>query len=157
MEKLELKHLAAYLPYGLKVQHTEFLPNKDEIQTTLIESISDNCVTFTEYCCDYYFNEIEPECKIKPILRPLSDLTKEIEVNGEKFMPMEKLYKHWVGTHTNNQINQKYFSEIMERLSKYDDCKHIHYCIVENLFKWHFDIFELIHKNLAIDINTLKL
>jgi hypothetical protein len=27
--------------------------------------------------------------KIKPILRPLSDLTKEIEVNGEKFIPIE--------------------------------------------------------------------
>ena len=33
--------------------------------------------------------------------------------------------------------------------------KNTPYWIMEKLFKWHFDVFNLLEKGLAIDINTL--
>lgn len=52
--KLELKHLAPYLPYGLKVQHTEYGEN-DTIIIDEVESINKECITFKRGC-DYYFD-----------------------------------------------------------------------------------------------------
>lgn len=76
---------------------------------------------------------------IKPILRPLSDLTKEIEVNGEKFVPQDKM-KHldleWL-INSDNLIMKTNYEDVLK------------------LLEWHFDIFELIKDKLAIDINTL--
>lgn len=66
--KLELKHLAAYLPYELKMYYETLLGVKRHWIL--------RCGTISEAIV--YQN--------KPILRPLSDLTKEIEVNGEKFV-----------------------------------------------------------------------
>lgn len=70
----------------------------------------------------------------KLILRPLSDLTKEIEVNGEKFVPRSKFF--------GNPLDY-----IITKNS---------YEVVQQLISWHFDIFGLIDAGLAIDINTLK-
>lgn len=75
---------------------------------------------------------IEPH---KLLLRPLYQLTKPIEHNGKKFVPIEKLsitfdnfeFNHMFG------INEKY-------LSVYD---------YKLLLSWHFDIFGLIDRNLA--------
>ena len=74
--KLELKHLAPYLPYELKYF---FKGSVQEIRT--LES-GDLGKIMLEW-----FNESK-----KPILRPLSDLTEEIEVNGNKFIPYEDDY-----------------------------------------------------------------
>lgn len=81
--KLELKHIAPYLPYGLKI-FTDY----DGIQE--INGMPD--LFHASYYCEKTDAGDEPHIEqIKPILRPLSDLTKEIEVNGEKFVPMIKL------------------------------------------------------------------
>ena len=66
--ELQLKHLAPYLPYRLKVTKDDWgrVFKMDNDGTTL------NCIGI-----DYILN-----INAKPILRPLSDLTKEIEVNG---------------------------------------------------------------------------
>ena len=76
--KLELKHLAPYLPYGLK----------------LIGDIDNNPIDKYDISTDgwlcYITNNGGGKGRIsgyKPILRPLSDLTKEIEINGNKFVP----------------------------------------------------------------------
>jgi len=81
--KLELKHLVGYLPYGLKI-----MTDYDGIQE--IQGMPDL------FHVNYYDNESdngdEPHIEdIKPILHPLSDLTKEIEVNGEKFVPLTEI------------------------------------------------------------------
>jgi len=102
---------------------------------------------------------------VKPILRPLSDLTKEIEVNGEKFVPIDFLIKN-----INNRIS---YSD--NRFTDYDDGKSkniLHFylsdiCfgsiefqdsldILEKLYEWHFDIHGLIEKGEAININTIS-
>ena len=73
--KLELKHLAAYLPFGLKVRSFR------EGQALFLEDIS-----MSGEFIDYLFEKSEVRTYstliYKPILRPLSDLTKEITHNG---------------------------------------------------------------------------
>jgi hypothetical protein len=81
---------------------------------------------------------------IKIILRPLSDLTKEIEVNGERFVPIKKCKK----------------TTILKHVSKYPfdfkDLEFERYDVMLLLFQWHFDFQGLIEKGLAVDINTLS-
>jgi len=74
------------------------------------------------------------------IARPLSDLTKEIEVNGEKFVPQDKLPHldlKWL-INSDNLILKTNYEDVLKLLS------------------WHFDIYNLIENGLAIDVNTLS-
>lgn len=165
-EQLTLEHLALYLPYKLKVRWeyeigTEFEdtaiwilhPTKDAL-----DSLRDN-----EHISLYNLLT-EVETVYKPILRPLSDLTKEIEVNSEKFVPIDVIKDEflecdtliygdagygWIGLYNDNTLIPFYMECDMEIMPE------IHYGIVTFLAKWHFDIFGLISKGLAIDINTL--
>jgi len=126
--ELEIKHVGFYLPYGLKAinTHRGFIVDIFGIQLDLdiIHNLGKTPIRF-----------------INPILRPLSDITKEIEHNGERFVPYEKLGKR------PNLLDYK-IEEI--------DFKRLPYELIEKLLEWHFDIFNLIPNNLAIDINTIK-
>jgi len=79
-----LEKIAGYLPYKVKMH-------------VMGEIINDTPMTYeltgiTDFWCNT-FNSIESfhlsDCF--PILRPLSDLTKEIEVDGEKFVPIARV------------------------------------------------------------------
>lgn len=75
MEKLIINHLAPYLPYELEaVGYHEGKPHKTKIDCTNIG----------------YFTSGFAESK--PILRPLSDLAKEIEIDGVTICPLMTLY-----------------------------------------------------------------
>lgn len=128
--KLELKHIAPYLPYGLtSVNYFDGIELKRKI-------VPSNIMGF-----------VDGDTNAKPILRPLSDLTKEIKVNGEKFVPIEFIEEKY---YTQNWANQ--LSRCIE------DEKwiyHLDYSLILSLLEWHFDVFGLIENNLAIDINTL--
>lgn len=80
--------------------------------------------------------EIGTECKL--ICHPLSDLTKEIEVDGDWLIPNDKVM---------------YFDGKELALTPVSQMP---YGWVTRLFEWHFDLFQLIEMGLAIDINTLK-
>ncbi len=127
MEKLELKHLAPYLPYGLKIRIFR------EGRALFVEDI-----TMNGEIIDYLFEESEnrkwTKNIYKPILKPLSDLTKEIEINGEKFVPMDRL---------EDFIDFEWGHERVE------------YWKIQKMFEWNIDVFRLIPKGLAIDFNTL--
>ncbi len=126
--KLELKHIAPYLPYELEIKYrassTQFL-GKDNL-----------------HLIDLCLNK-----QWKPILRPLSDLTKEIEHNGEILTPSEK---YWGLTSFSVFFNY----DGWVNLESYLNSK-VPYGVVQCLIKWHFDVFGLIEKGLAIDINTI--
>lgn len=129
MEKLKLKHLAPYLPYKLKGNYevSEVVPSaKFELRNK--ELRTDNVDFFLNYA--------------KPILRPLSDLTKEIEVNGEKFVPIEYFLGD-DGDNILNAFNHNKNSDVIE------------YVLVLKLLEWHFDIYGLIEKGLAVDKNKI--
>ena len=132
--KLELKHLAPYLPYGLKavirLREDSSLP------------IDDEC-TVNVTCFEAAYLDSEYE-EFKPILRPLSDLIAFINIDfeDEKFKPVDVIIRKGgcntaVGLHVKigkGTLGFKYF---------------------DLLIQWHFDVFGLIEKGLAIDINTI--
>lgn len=141
--KLELKHLAPYLPYGLKV-----------IISYHQEKGVMNLSKLSKYKCwldnggSIHLWQEQYIDKIKPILRPLSDLTKEIEHNREKFVPSKKY-----------DLIQDEDGDWCEVLHAYYGESPIAHVMITSfnwwLFEYHFDVFGLIEKNLAIDINTL--
>lgn len=120
--QLELKHISPYLPYGLKGVY-----NKTPFDGKYTKGLM--TLSFDEF--KYFLGNC------KPLLRPLSDLTKEIEHNGEKFVPSEKLLDSSMLQYT-------------------DDIRMLRHGDVEKLHEWHFDVFGLIENGLAIDINTLN-
>jgi hypothetical protein len=102
--------------------------------------------------CDYMVRfgfsdqiEFRTEKTFKPILRPLSDLTREITHNGETFRPLNKLvdlYGYEIQTWKNNILAP---------------VKTEPFNVVCQLVEWHFDIAELIDKDEAVDIHTLSI
>ena len=137
--KLELKHLAPYLPYGLKTKY--FLSDAIVLNEGQPEELRDKLLT------EDNIKFVRNFCK--PILRPLSDLTKEIEVNGEKFKADNKFWGFNSFKYYFNQFDkwESAFAYLNSRAP---------YGLVQVLFEWHFDVFGLIPQGLAIDINTLE-
>lgn len=152
--KLELKHLAPYLPYGLKVI------NKHQNSISKVYSKIDG-VDFGVDESPVEMFKLNTMWVIErvyiPILRPLSDLTKEIEVDGDKFVPITELLKPDINLEAGNYTLRHIGTTILandiilintENLSlKYEK--------FQKLFEWHFDVFGLIEKGLAINKNTL--
>ncbi len=133
--ELELKHLASYGDKECKYQTRE-----GNILTFDFEDLYDIQVAIEQ-------GAFEPE-NYKLLLHPLSDLTKEIEHNGGKFVPMEKLKLKKCDS--GEQLSQYYFEFKPQWASLY-----LHH--IQKLFEWHFDVAGLIEAGLAIDINTLKI
>jgi len=153
--KLELKHLAPYLPYGLKMSRNGFTGNliqiKNPKETDLLEIFE------FQVSCSNWWENTEDVNHYKPILRPLSDLVKEIEINEERFAPMNwmeknidksiRFYRSLNGD-LEIDIDTDNYSQVINLFCGYD--------AVQKLFEWNFDVFNLIEEGLAIDINTLK-
>lgn len=151
--ELGFKHIAPYMPYrlnchcrGLVIDEYSDnpIPVKVEIVTLSINYVEIHEIgrTVTE---EYFYKDIFP------IVRPRSDLSKEIEHNGERFVPIE-----W--------FEEKYYTldlhKQCERLLEEDGYNWIYQCnymLVQQLLEWHFDVFNLIPEVGAIDINTLKI
>jgi len=167
-KELTLEQWCAYLPYKLKVIHAR---KRGNIQNTTELTPSD-------------FVWLKNQGYVKPILRPLSDLTKEIKVDGKKFVPIVELSK----------ISEKRFSKLIECKENEDgyfvgfigtDEQRFSFVyfhktksfllhssittsignsvypanqleMFNKLYEWHFDIHNLIEPGLAIDINTLN-
>ena len=152
---MKLEHIAPYLPYKLNFKNEKW-------NSIVTLGLYNDMKHFGVEARDVY-SIINSE--YKPILRPLSDLTKEIEHNGERFMPYKELEKEflmegllkfettiygWIGFTDGNKNHIPIYmgSEVMPECG---------YGIVKKLFEWHFDVFGLIEKSEAIDINTLDL
>lgn len=137
--KLELKHLAPYLPYGLNILYWNGLA-KEYIEILQVLHYENRHVLGSE--------------KHKPILRPLSDLFKLIDWNnnnepymiGHKY-GIEKVKEDGVEFYAN-----EYYADYDESPKCYIDITLFDWWLFEN----HFDVFGLIEKGLAIDINTIE-
>lgn len=157
--KLELKHLAPYLPYELGILLEISITETDSFPLT-----TENIEGVLEY-------------QKKPILRPLDDLVNEITQNGQKVVPIVELlkmqyvswYKEKEGTRyaeiEHGQTGTRYFafyknhSPYNFKLNKYKFMtgrNEIEYWIMQKLIEWHFDVFNLIEENLAVDINKIQ-
>ena len=137
--KLTIKELAPYAPYNLKVQL-----GVTERDLTAI-SCDSKYVFVTEYIGARKKQMAGIE-SIKPLLRPLSDLTNEIEHNGEKFVFSDLYF-------TNNKIikaqnpNNCLFNNMLNDLD---------YNSIQLLLRYHFDVFGLIERGLALPIKKMK-
>lgn len=78
MRKLELKDIAGYLPYEL---HSQVFKN----------AVLINGYELLKYSVMYYIGDYGEAARIKPILRPISDLYKTITHNGKEIIPIVEL------------------------------------------------------------------
>lgn len=141
--KLELKQIAPYLPYELKIfWHKDSLPVWDVMNMYNIDKVI------------AIAGKYEDEDRWKPILRPLSELTKEIEINGVKFIPVNEILR--IFNKSLNHLSTDYQLKALRKFEQEVITKELPYSYISMLIEWHFDIFGLIEKGLAIDINTLK-
>lgn len=124
-QQLTIEHLAPYLPYKLNYKRN------GKFCSTTMSGLE----------LDVWFDDYNDEF-IQPILRPLSDLTKEIEHKGRKFVPLDEI-KKWV---------VPYWDE-KRSLNPIRDWR---YRDIQKLLEWHFDVFGLIDKNLAVNLNELE-
>lgn len=161
-KELTLEHLAPYLPYGLNLIYHQFGDPRTTKMT--IRDIETVLMLVNRH--------VENKARF-PILRPLSDLTKEIEHKGERFVPLIKLVDpdndkgDWAKCkveiynpfpHIN--MNHKYFRVVHDELGEVISVnpKNINvlpYSMIQKLFEWHFAVN--IPDELYIDINTLNI
>ena len=140
---IELKHLAPYLPYGLKA-----MDNKDEIfEMTGFSAEHGNSFKMIELMnvneSKYFGNFVG----IRPILRPMSDLKKEITHKGKKLTPI-----YWLEEFYDTLDLHEQAVRLIKEPMWVNQCD---YMLIIHLIEWYFDVFGLIEKGLAVDVNTL--
>lgn len=141
MNKIE--YMAMCLPYGLKVLRG------DNITILKVSGIDVDCksLLFTKSNTTTYGSISHS----RPILRPLSDLTKEIEHNGEKFIPITKILEQLCF-----DTKQMTYKEQCSYVKGFVDPTEL--IVLQDallLVKWHFDICGLIEKSEAVDYHAL--
>lgn len=168
MEKLEIKHIAPYLPYGVEVEYTRRIYPKE----TKRQILSINMLRLCE--------DAPSKFSIKPLLRPLSDLYKEIDgvvgivelakiaTGVPEWTVMEyepkfgsgkiKLKSYLVAL--NKEYNFRFFLRNKD-FYLYDidglrECTHQNQLdLFTYLFQHHYDVFGLIDKGLCIYENEI--
>lgn len=91
MEKLTIKEIAPYLPYGLQLKH-DFKKVRYNGRNSPLE---DWVMELEPSMLNCFILKDKRPFQRKPILRPLSDLTKEIMHNGETFVPLIEIAKSY--------------------------------------------------------------
>lgn len=125
--ELELNHLALYLPYKLMMR---FMHPKVEYQKVGVLNNIYNCDDDVKLSINY--SDDEHIWMFKPMLRPLSDLSK-----------VEYL-EIFVQSDIDNILNAYQADNSLQTIEFY---------LVQKLASLHFDIFGLIENDLALDIN----
>ena len=131
--KLEIKHLAPYLPYGLKLKIN-----------TPIGTFDRNF----ELDCGHDFNLHLSQGNVKPILRPISGFTLYFEYlfdttddqNIKEFLDEDFLYDKGIYS----------WEELV-----FTEPNYIPYGTLQVLLKYHFDVFELIPAGLTVSIHDI--
>lgn len=131
--QLEIKHLAPYLPYKLKGFYE--LSSTQKRETLQAIDTLGKCRTDE----DLRWFEIK---MFKPILQPLFNDNFDYSVFLMDNFPAEK----WADA----------YNEIMNGIGFGVKIEQIPYELHDFLFENHIDVFGLIEKGLAVDINTLS-
>lgn len=136
MEKIKLEELAPYLPYGLMfyVEHA----NGDQMEPWEM-NIDTDLRSVLEY-------------QNKPILRLLSDIWTEYPNEEGRYFDQMKVYSDG-SNHMDEWLD--HLVDFYDKVNEVD-FQQCPYAFIVFLFENHFDVFGLIDRGLAIDINTLK-
>ena len=152
--ELELKHITPYLPYELQVDYNGKVWYTDSV------ILYNRVVLLTEDA-----STSASICEVKPILRPLSSMTKEeayefgvlltseVEMdykevgNGSKMVLMGSIYPTIM---YQDKVDEDYSFMIQFSPTGIRGIELIPYDAYEWLFNHHFDVFNLIDKGLAI-------
>jgi hypothetical protein len=174
---LELKDIAGYLPYGLNYQWTN-------MKSVRLISMTDEVDYGSQHSLSTAWEWMK-HGQARPILRPMSDLTKEITHRGETFVPMVEIGKllgydnlkkyeidgvveygfetryaddaqgYIFGWHQASQSFGIWYDEIDEDLPSVERLV-MNVCAFDKLSEWMFDYRGLIPVGLAVDVNTLS-
>ena len=146
--ELELKHLANYLPYELKVVHTNYIEfGKAVERVDTLKGLYEDCCTFS-LGADWYFNTDENDCSFKPILRQLSEFGDSDD--------LRKVHE-FIGLGQWCEAYDHYFDAWFNDACSIDKLVlQAPYEVVQYFFVNHFDVFGLIAAGLAVDVNTLS-
>lgn len=132
--KLELKHIAPYLPYGLQVFHSRTKSDFTEI------------VLLTGEASDYILKKENLHFDIyKLILRSLHNFNDALEV--EDFLGIDQ----WCDAY--DEFFNSWFSDLanIDKLVLQAPQSIFNYFLAN-----HFDVFGLIKQGLAVNVNSLK-
>lgn len=131
---MTLQQLAAYLPYGLKVEYGSIGEKKE----STIYGIDFLCgaitvLAGTKHC---------PIELIKPILRPLSQLNETIMHDGNEVSIGDVILS--------KELRDSLNLYIKEEISYW----HLPYIVVDTLLKYHFNVFDLPESEYTEYINS---
>ncbi len=139
--KLEIKHIAPYLPYGLKIE------------------LKKNTYPKTTEIVDLEFEHLKYLVKslnhtIKPLLRPLSYIDAELidKKEGFKFR-LKDCFCNGLDIECNELIKKIKTNTLY---TPWTFVLRSSYLLVQNLLEHHFDIYGLIEKGLAIDMCSIE-
>jgi hypothetical protein len=137
MKRLELKHLAAYLPYSIKVYHADWNAQIDMNAT----GAGNNYFSIEDV--------IEFSPMVKPALLPLSELalTTPIIIKGSEMSAEVKPSDYIATSIKDSQKNM--------RMLLNDNAEGLEQWKFERLLQLHFDVFNLIDAGLAINKHQL--
>ncbi len=160
--------MAFSLPYDIKMVNVNYLPEQEVIRS-VFAVYKNNRIKIDGVCLHIDITGF------KPILRQLSDLTKEIDYKGEKFVPIVELAKMALNQNVNplrfHRDDDGYYVELNNNvvfaycynqycfgLYKYNELFTVtkQLQLFQKLIEWHFDIAGLIEKGEAIDVNKLE-
>jgi len=132
MKTLELKHLAAYLPYNVQISYLLL-----DGQKSILDFEAAN----------FFCSETE-----KLILRPLSDYKEKIKtVDGCDISIVDYCIDFAECDAEIDFIN----ALLGDSCSVNEKMAYAPYSIIQHFCRFHFDVFGLIESGLAIDINTI--
>ncbi|MBK5721402.1 hypothetical protein JGH11_11005 [Dysgonomonas sp. Marseille-P4677] len=164
IKKLGLKHIAPYLPYGLKIDYCGQIRN---LIGSEILFYSKNHIEDTLLYLHAGFRQHVRLIDIKPLLRPMSDLYKER--NGKvDIVELAKIagingtiypFEHSLGFgykygDTFRWDEDGFIFEFHDLDDSFPVSNQIG--LFEYLFANHYDVYGLIDQGLAIDINNIK-
>lgn len=131
-EELELKHLAPYLPYKLRIKYQE----RNQVMN-MGQGHSRHWIGIKSVINWQDVNGEPP----KPILRPLSDLAEFLD----KSLFVEQWHDEWI----------EHFKDFQDKPEEANmlACP---YDLFDHLVANHFDVFNLILQGKALDINTIE-
>jgi len=152
--KLELRDLAPYLPYKLDfiTQSGKVFKSKTK-DCFEIRILKGNSPNGNKQYHSLTLGKIN-RGEFKPILRPLSDLTKEINLHDDFFaIPIENMTGYKLEGNINDAPTtvQHLYGCSKGKI----EAKFLDYWVIVQLLEWHFDIFGLIEKGLAINYNEI--